>query len=67
MGFPLGVTFANYYVCHLEDFILDTNPDFKPMDCRYIDDIFIITDTIDNLFKLKKTFQDSYVSPSLTE
>ena len=44
-------------MCHIENSILDSEPEFKPTTyCRYIDDIFIITDTIDNLLKLKQSF-----------
>ena len=53
--------FANF-MCHLENPILDTNPDFKPITyCRYIDGFFIITDTIDILVKLKKLSKNSFV------
>ena len=34
------------------------NPPYKPTTyCRYIDDIFIITNSIDNLVKLKQAFE----------
>ena len=44
IGSPLGVTF-----------VLDNKTELKPtIYCRYIDDIFIITNTVDNLLKLKQ-------------
>ena len=58
MGSPLGVTFANYYMCHIENTVLDAEPSYKPTTyCRYIDDIFIITHNLDNLIKLKEAFE----------
>ena len=62
MGSPLGVTFANFYMCHIENSIFDSEPEFKPTTyCRYIDDIFIITDSIDNLLKLKQSFEETSI------
>ena len=41
MGSPLGVTFADVYMCHLENNIL-LDPALKPSTyCRYVDDIFV--------------------------
>ena len=52
MGSSLGVTFANFYMCHIENSILDTEPEFKPTTyCRYIEDIFIVTDSIEKPFE----------------
>ena len=54
MGSPIGVTFANFYMCHLENSVLDIQPNIKPIVyCRYIDDIFFIIKNIDQLTKLK--------------
>ena len=45
-----------------ENSILDNKPELKPtIYCRYIDDIFIITNTVDNLLKLKQSFEDTSV------
>ena len=50
MGSPLGVTFANFYMCDLEDKILDDNPQVKPIIyCCYIDDIFVVTQDMTEL------------------
>ena len=62
MGSSVGVTFANFYMFHIENSILDSEPEFKPTTyCRYIDDIFIITDSIDNLLKLKQLFEETSI------
>ena len=44
MGSPLGPTFANIFMCHLEELILDQCPiDFKPLFYkRYVDDTFVL-------------------------
>ena len=44
MGSPLGPTFANIFMCHLEDIILDQCPvTFKPVFYkRYVDDTFLL-------------------------
>ena len=54
--------FANFYMCHIENSIVDSEPAFKPTTyCRYTDDIFIITDDIDDLLKLKQSFEETYI------
>ncbi|XP_076057202.1 uncharacterized protein LOC143034738 [Oratosquilla oratoria] len=41
MGSPLGCTFADFYMCHLENKVLQ-NPELRPFTyCRYVDDIFV--------------------------
>ena len=62
MRSPLGVTFANYYMCQIENTIVNAQPTYKPTTyCKYIDDIFIITDSINNLLKLKLAFKTTSV------
>ena len=62
MGSPLEVTFANYYMCHIENKILDSNPTYKPaIYCRYTDDIFIVTPNLDNLLQLKTALESNSV------
>ena len=62
MGSPLAGTFDNFYMCHIENSILDSEPEFKPTTySHYIDDIFIITDSIDNLLKLKQSFEETSI------
>ena len=44
MGTPMGPTFANYYMFHLENSVFDDNPMIKPtIYCKYVDDIFVVT------------------------
>ena len=62
MGSPLGVTFANFYMCDLENKILDNNPQLKPpIYCRYIDDIFVVTHDMTQLQALKTALQNNSV------
>ena len=62
MGSPLGVTFANFYMCHLENSVLDIQPNIKPIVyCRYINEIFLIIKIIDQLTKLKDWFESNSV------
>ena len=62
MGSPLGVTFANFYMCNLENNIFQTQPSLKPtIYCRYIDNIFIVTPSIQQLQLLKNAFEQNSV------
>ena len=62
MGSPLGVTFANFYMSHLENNILDNNPIIKPTTyCRYVDNIFVITKDTESLLVLKTEFERNSV------
>ena len=49
MGSPLGPTFANIFMCHLEEQFLSQCPDhFKPMFYRrYVDDTFVLFSNMD--------------------
>ena len=63
MGSPLGVAFANLYMCNLENNILQTQPSLKPtIYCRYIDDIFLVTPNIQQLQLLKNVFEQNSAS-----
>lgn len=43
MGSPLGPTFADFYMSHLENNILNNNNSFNPkFYSRYVDDTFVI-------------------------
>ena len=62
MGSPLGPTFANYYMCDLENKIAQNYPDEMPVIyARYVDDIFILTNSRDSIEKLKSRFEDNSV------
>ena len=56
------VSISPSFICHIENSILDSEPEFKPTTyCHYIDNIFIITDSIDNLLKLKQSFKETSI------
>ena len=43
MGSPLGPTFANFFLAHLENRFMNSNLDFAPdLYLRYVDDIFCV-------------------------
>jgi hypothetical protein len=62
MGNPLGPTFANYYMCHLENSILENYLEVKPkLYLRYVDDIFLLVDSIGCITRLKNDFESNSV------
>jgi len=62
MGTPLGPTLANFYMSHLENNIFSQNLIVKPtVYCRYIDDIFLVIDNVQDLEKLKKNFEENSI------
>ncbi|XP_076030436.1 uncharacterized protein LOC143018739 [Oratosquilla oratoria] len=52
MGSPLGVLFAQAYMCHLENHVLNTLSQKPNMYLRYIDDIFTIEASLQNALRL---------------
>ena len=61
MGSPLGPTFANFYMCNLENNIipkLDNNPKIY---ARYVDDIFLIVKNATVLEHIKTAFENNSV------
>jgi len=61
MGSPLGPTFANFYMGHLEQKVL-SNQHLKPtLYGRYIDDIFLQVINLEQLNELKDLFQENSV------
>lgn len=55
---PLVVTMVNFYMTHLENNILDNNPEQKPsIYCRYIDNCFMVTKSVETLIPLKDIFE----------
>ena len=60
MGSPLGPTFAEYYMAHLENHILQKFPAPK-MYVRYVDDIIILANNIDYVHELKNILQKESV------
>lgn len=58
MGSALGPTFADYYMCHLENKVFDDQPHLKPdIYVRYVDDCFLVVDNIDMLERIKREFE----------
>ena len=55
MGSPLGVLFANAYMCHVEEKVLADNAIKPHMYYRYVDDIFVDVASVDDLEKLKRS------------
>ena len=61
MGSPLGPTFANSYLGHLEDLIF-SDPTKRPnIYARYIDDIFVQVNNNQQLIDLQNNFQQNSV------
>ena len=62
MGTPLGPTFANFYMCHIENKIFYTCPSMKPTTyCRYVNDIFVIAENFSKIMRLKEIFEKNSV------
>ena len=62
MGSPLGVIFANFYMCHLENHVFNISPSLKPkLYCRYIDDCFLVLDDISQIDNLISVFENESV------
>jgi len=60
MGSVLGSTFANYYMCNLENSCFENDPQIKPkFYARYVDDICVIVDKFNDLIKIKNKFESS--------
>ena len=68
MGSPLGVTFANFYMTHVENQVLTELPDIKPLIyCRYVDDCFLVVDHTSKIPEIIQTFEQRsvlYISPT---
>lgn len=61
MGSPLGPTFAEYYMCHVENNVLADNT-LKPSTyCRYVDDIYVVVRNEDHLIELENKMQENSV------
>ena len=62
MGSPLGVTFANFYMVHVENLVLGSNPQLKPyIYTRYVDDCFLICESIESVQPLIQAFESNSV------
>jgi len=62
MGSPLGPTFANFYMCNLENTVFREHPSAKPpMYIRYVDDICLLVSDYRKLEEIKTLFEDNSV------
>ena len=58
MGSPLGVTFANFYMCNIENNVMENHPHIKPIIyASYVDDCFVIARDRTAFAQLKDLFQ----------
>ena len=61
MGSPLGPLFANFYMAYLENSVF-SNPNNRPsIYARYVDDIFIQIQSLEQLDSIKSLFEDQSV------
>lgn len=58
MGSPLGPTFANFYMGHLEQKVFKDHANKPSIYARYVDDIFLQLESLEQLNKLKEKFQN---------
>ena len=56
MGSPLGPAFANFYMCHVENQIINKQIKLNTY-IRYVDDIFLLVDNENEIKKVKEIFQ----------
>ena len=61
MGSPLGVLFANAYMCKIESEVLDEVSEKPKIYKRYVDDIFVECDTEDQLTEIHNTMENKSV------
>jgi hypothetical protein len=61
MGSPLGVCFANFYMCHIENQVLAEMNTRPTTYCRYIDDCYIVTENEEQLDELKQKLEERSV------
>jgi len=56
MGSPLGCIFANFYMSHLENTIIPNLTKAPKLYARYVDDIILIVDSVEELITIKTIF-----------
>ena len=61
MGSPLGPLFANFYMCNLENSVLQDDSLRPSIYCRYVDDIFIDVRDVTQLEELKAAMEQKSV------
>ena len=67
MGSPLGPTFADFYMCDLENKVLQDQNIRPTTYCRYVDDIYVVVRDEDHLNELKNELQRASVVQFTTE
>ena len=58
MGCCLAPTFAEYYMCNLENDVLSNNNIKPSVYCRYVDDIYVVVRNEEHLFQLKTRMEE---------
>ena len=61
MGSPLGPTFANFYMAHVEKQVLQQENIRPSIYTRYVDDIFVVVRDEEHLKQLQRNLQDHSV------
>ena len=62
MGSCLGPTFAEFYMCDLENRVFCNQPDLKPpLYARYVDDIFMVINKVDDVRHIMHQFESNSV------
>ena len=62
MGSPLGPTFANYYMWHLENETAKRCPETMPtIYARYVDDIFVVCESEENILAFREELERNSV------
>ena len=61
MGSPLGPTFANFYMGHVESKVFEDRTNKPDLYVRYVDDIFLQVETENHLTQLKQLFEENSV------
>ena len=58
MGGPLSCTMANFYLCHVENQIMESSVTKPTLYCRYVDDIFVEVKDQEHLNELQAAFEN---------
>ena len=61
MGSPLGVIFANFYMCNLENKVIEDNKDLIKTYARYVDDCYLVIENSEKLEKFKEEMEKNSV------
>ena len=61
MGSALGVTFANYYMAHIENTVISDLTVKPKLYARYVDDCFLVVEDEEHLEHIRREFQNKSV------